>query len=96
MDELSEEDKQLYREDPRYLSQSHLVPKVFTGSPGKYVSLKDNYPCLKGSGEASSTTCRAGVLHGCRHHAMKPSRKPRKINASARASGAESQAMTMA
>jgi F-type H+-transporting ATPase subunit beta len=44
MDELSEEDKitvQRARKIQRFLSQPFHVAEVFTGSPGKYVSLKD-------------------------------------------------------
>ena len=44
MDELSEEDKQAVsraRKVQRFLSQPFFVAEVFTGSPGKYVSLKD-------------------------------------------------------
>ncbi|GAA4895805.1 F0F1 ATP synthase subunit beta [Ferrimonas pelagia] len=44
MDELSEEDKQTVtraRKIERFLSQPFFVAEVFTGSPGKYVSLKD-------------------------------------------------------
>jgi F-type H+-transporting ATPase subunit beta len=44
MDELSEEDKLVVtraRKIQRYLSQPFFVAEVFTGSPGKYVSLKD-------------------------------------------------------
>jgi F-type H+-transporting ATPase subunit beta len=44
MDELSEEDKQTVhraRKIQRFLSQPFHVAEVFTGSPGKYVSLKD-------------------------------------------------------
>ncbi len=44
MDELSEEDKQVVsraRKIERFLSQPFHVAEVFTGSPGKYVSLKD-------------------------------------------------------
>ncbi|OUD12235.1 F0F1 ATP synthase subunit beta [Thioflexithrix psekupsensis] len=44
MDELSEEDKlvvQRARKIQRFLSQPFFVAEVFTGSPGKYVSLKD-------------------------------------------------------
>ena len=43
MDELSEEDKQSVsraRKIQRFLSQPFFVAEVFTGSPGKYVSLK--------------------------------------------------------
>lgn len=44
MDELSEEDKQVVsraRKVQRFLSQPFFVAEVFTGSPGKYCSLKD-------------------------------------------------------
>lgn len=44
MDELSEEDKQTVsraRKIQRFLSQPFFVAEVFTGSPGKYVPLKD-------------------------------------------------------
>ena len=51
MDELSEEDKQVVfraRKIERYLSQPFHVAEVFTGSPGKYVSLKDTIRGFKG------------------------------------------------
>jgi F-type H+-transporting ATPase subunit beta len=44
MDELSEEDKRTVsraRKIQRFMSQPFFVAEVFTGSPGKYVSLKD-------------------------------------------------------
>jgi F-type H+-transporting ATPase subunit beta len=44
MDELSEEDKQAVsraRKIERFFSQPFHVAEVFTGSPGKYVPLKD-------------------------------------------------------
>ncbi|MBK5939153.1 F0F1 ATP synthase subunit beta [Halochromatium roseum] len=44
MDELSEDDKLIVsraRKIQRFLSQPFFVAEVFTGSPGKYVSLKD-------------------------------------------------------
>ncbi|MFV1996677.1 MAG: F0F1 ATP synthase subunit beta [Acidiferrobacterales bacterium] len=44
MDELSEDDKlmvQRARKIQRFLSQPFFVAEVFTGTPGKYVSLKD-------------------------------------------------------
>lgn len=44
MDELSEEDKQIVdraRKIERFLSQPFHVAEVFTGAPGKYVSLKE-------------------------------------------------------
>ena len=51
MDELSEEDKQAVqraRKIQRFLSQPFTVAEVFTGSPGKYVSLKDTIRAFKG------------------------------------------------
>ena len=56
MDELAEEDKLVVyraRKIQRYLSQPFHVAEVFTGAPGKYVSLKDTIRGFKGilSGE---------------------------------------------
>ncbi|KZK68183.1 MULTISPECIES: F0F1 ATP synthase subunit beta [Shewanella] len=56
MDELSDEDKTTVfraRKIERFLSQPFFVAEVFTGSPGKYVSLKDTIRGFKGilSGE---------------------------------------------
>ena len=51
MDELSEEDKLAVnraRKIQRFLSQPFFVAEVFTGSPGKYVSLKDTISGFKG------------------------------------------------
>ena len=51
MDELSEEDKQVVaraRKVQRFLSQPFFVAETFTGSPGKYVSLKDTIRAFKG------------------------------------------------
>lgn len=51
MDELSEEDKKTVaraRKIERFLSQPFFVAEVFTGSPGKYVSLKDTIRGFKG------------------------------------------------
>jgi len=50
MDELSEEDKlsvSRARKIQRFLSQPFAVAEVFTGSPGKYVSLKDTIAGFK-------------------------------------------------
>ena len=50
MDELSEEDKLTVaraRKVQRFLSQPFFVAEVFTGSPGKYVSLKDTIAGFK-------------------------------------------------
>jgi len=51
MDELSEEDKQIVaraRKIQRFLSQPFFVAEVFTGSAGKYVSMKDTISAFKG------------------------------------------------
>jgi F-type H+-transporting ATPase subunit beta len=51
MDELSEEDKQTVsraRKIQRFLSQPFFVAEVFTGAPGKYVSLKDTIRGFQG------------------------------------------------
>jgi len=51
MDELSEEDKLVVsraRKIQRFLSQPFTVAEVFTGSKGKYVSLKDTIAGFKG------------------------------------------------
>ena len=50
MDELSEEDKQVVtraRKIQRFMSQPFFVAEVFTGSPGKYVSLKDTISAFR-------------------------------------------------
>ncbi len=51
MDELSEEDKQVVaraRKVQRFLSQPFFVAETFTGSAGKYVTLKDTIRAFKG------------------------------------------------
>ncbi|MEW6037235.1 MAG: F0F1 ATP synthase subunit beta [Pseudomonadota bacterium] len=51
MDELSENDKLIVsraRKIQRFLSQPFFVAEVFTGSPGKYVPLKDTISGFKG------------------------------------------------
>ncbi|MGB1984109.1 MAG: F0F1 ATP synthase subunit beta [Porticoccaceae bacterium] len=51
MDELSEEDKLVVsraRKIERFLSQPFHVAEVFTGAPGKYVSLKDTIAGFQG------------------------------------------------
>ncbi len=50
MDELSDDDKLVVsraRKIQRFLSQPFFVAEVFTGSPGKYVSLKDTIAGFK-------------------------------------------------
>lgn len=51
MDELSEEDKLVVeraRKIERYLSQPFFVAEVFTGSPGKYITLEETISAFKG------------------------------------------------
>ena len=51
MDELSEEDKMVVaraRKIERFLSQPFFVAEVFTGSPGRFVSLEDTIAGFKG------------------------------------------------
>jgi F-type H+-transporting ATPase subunit beta len=51
MDELSEEDKatvERARKIEKFLSQPFFVAEVFTGAPGKYVSLEDTIKGFKG------------------------------------------------
>ncbi|QIB65591.1 F0F1 ATP synthase subunit beta [Kineobactrum salinum] len=51
MDELSEEDKQTVaraRKIERFLSQPFHVAEIFTGAPGKYVSLKETIAGFRG------------------------------------------------
>jgi F-type H+-transporting ATPase subunit beta len=69
MDELSEEDKQAVqraRKIQRFLSQPFTVAEVFTGSPGKYVSLKDTIRAFKGivAGEYDSLPEQAFYMVG--------------------------------
>lgn len=50
MDELSEDDKNVVeraRKIEKFLSQPFFVAEVFTGSPGKYVSLDDTIKGFK-------------------------------------------------
>ena len=51
LDELSEDDKLAVaraRKVERFLSQPFFVAEVFTGSPGKYVSLEDSIKGFNG------------------------------------------------
>jgi F-type H+-transporting ATPase subunit beta len=51
MDELSEDDKKIVsraRKIQRFLSQPFHVAEIFTGSPGKYVSLKETIRGFRG------------------------------------------------
>jgi len=69
MDELSEEDRQTVaraRKVQRFLSQPFFVAETFTGSPGKYVALKDTIRAFKGivEGEYDHLTEQAFYMVG--------------------------------
>ena len=69
MDELSEEDKLVVaraRKVERFLSQPFSVAEVFTGSPGKYVPLKETIRGFKGiiDGEYDNLPERAFYMVG--------------------------------
>jgi len=69
MDELSEEDKLTVsraRKLQRFLSQPFFVAEVFTGTPGKYVSLKETIRSFKGiaNGEYDSLPEQAFYMVG--------------------------------
>jgi F-type H+-transporting ATPase subunit beta len=80
MDELSEEDRQVVsraRKIQRFLSQPFFVAEVFTGSPGKYVSLKDTINGFKGilNGEYDSLPEQAFYMVGSIEEALEKSKK---------------------
>lgn len=80
MDELSEEDKQTVaraRKIERYLSQPFHVAEVFTGSPGKYVSLKDTIRGFQGilSGEYDDLPEQAFYMVGSIDEAIEKAKK---------------------
>ena len=69
MDELSEDDKLTVaraRKIERFLSQPFSVAEVFTGSPGKYVPLKETIRGFKGiiNGEYDSLPEQAFYMVG--------------------------------
>ncbi|KLD78447.1 F0F1 ATP synthase subunit beta [Xanthomonas hyacinthi] len=80
MDELSEEDKQSVsraRKIERFFSQPFHVAEVFTGSPGKYVSLKDTIRSFKGivDGEYDHLPEQAFYMVGSIEEAVEKARK---------------------
>ncbi|NUU03533.1 F0F1 ATP synthase subunit beta [Herbaspirillum robiniae] len=82
MDELAPEDKLLVaraRKMQRFLSQPFHVAEVFTGSPGKYVSLKDTIKGFKmiASGELDHLPEQAFYMVGTIEEAIE---KAKKIN----------------
>ena len=80
MDELSEDDKLAVaraRKVQRFLSQPFFVAETFTGSPGKYVSLKDTIRAFKGivSGEYDALPEQAFYMVGGIEEAVEKGRK---------------------
>jgi F-type H+-transporting ATPase subunit beta len=80
MDELSEEDKQTVaraRKIQRFLSQPFHVAEVFTGSPGKLVSLEDTVKGFKGivAGEYDHIPESAFYMVGTIEEAVEKARK---------------------
>ena len=80
MDELSEEDKQTVnraRKIQRVLSQPFFVAEVFTGAPGKYVSLKDTIRGFQGilNGEFDELPEQAFYMIGSIEEAVEKAKK---------------------
>jgi F-type H+-transporting ATPase subunit beta len=80
MDELSEEDKLTVsraRKIQRFLSQPFFVAEVFTGAPGKYVSLKDTIAGFKGiaDGEYDDVPEQAFYMVGSVDEALEKAKK---------------------
>ena len=80
MDELSEEDKQAVsraRKIERFFSQPFHVAEVFTGSPGKYVSLKETIRGFKMivDGECDHIPEQAFYMVGAIEEAIEKSKK---------------------
>ncbi len=80
MDELSEEDRKTVsraRKIQRFLSQPFFVAEVFTGSPGKYVSLKDTIAGFKGivEGEYDALPEQAFYMVGTIQEAIEKAKK---------------------
>ncbi|MCX8515223.1 MAG: F0F1 ATP synthase subunit beta [Burkholderiales bacterium] len=80
MDELSEEDKLTVaraRKIQRFLSQPFFVAEIFTGSPGKYVSLKDTISSFKAilAGEYDHLPEQAFYMVGGIHEVVENAKK---------------------
>jgi F-type H+-transporting ATPase subunit beta len=80
MDELSEEDKLTVsraRKIQRFLSQPFFVAEVFTGSSGKYVSIKDTIAGFKGivNGEYDNLPEQAFYMVGSIDEAIEKAKK---------------------
>ena len=84
MEELSEEDKLVVvraRKIQKFLSQPFFVAEVFTGAPGKYVSIADTIKGFKGiaAGDYDDIPEQAFYLVGSIEEALE---KAEKIKAS--------------
>ena len=80
MDELSEEDKLVVsraRKIQKFLSQQFHVAEVFTGSPGKFVSLEDTIKGFEGlvNGDYDDITENAFYMVGTIEEALEKSKK---------------------
>ena len=80
MDELSEQDKLTVaraRKIQRFLSQPFSVAEVFTGTPGKYVSLKDTIAGFKAivAGECDDLPEQAFYMVGSIEEAVEKAKK---------------------
>ncbi len=80
MDELSDEDKQLVaraRKIERFLSQPFHVAEIFTGAPGKYVSLKETIRGFQGilNGEFDDLPEQAFYMVGTIDEAIEKAKK---------------------
>jgi F-type H+-transporting ATPase subunit beta len=83
MDELSEEDKLAVaraRKIERFLSQPFHVAEVFTGSPGKYVPLKETIRGFKMIVDGECDHCRSRRSTWSAR-STKPSKRPRRSSA---------------
>ena len=80
MDEFSEDDRRTVaraRKIQRFLSQPFFVAEIFTGSPGKYVSLKETIASFKGiiSGEYDHLPEQAFYMVGGIEEAIEKAKK---------------------
>src|SRR5690606_17593331 len=80
MDELSEDDKMTVyraRKIERFLSQPFFVAEVFTGAPGKYVSLKETIRGFQGilNGDYDSLPEQAFYMVGSIDEALEKAKK---------------------
>jgi F-type H+-transporting ATPase subunit beta len=80
MDELSEEDKLVVsraRKIQKFLSQPFHVAEVFTGSPGKFVSLEDTIKGFEGlvKGDYDDITENAFYMVGTIEEALEKAKK---------------------